>query len=84
MLRGFQSKGMSDTPAVGGQHGSSDNKAKESFTEKNELEPSASVLVDNRLDKMPSTTVLLSNRERLLLRKQALKMKKRPVIALGN
>ena len=27
---------------------------------------------------------LLSNKERMLLRKQALKMKKRPVLAVGN
>lgn len=34
--------------------------------------------------KMASRVVNLSNRERLLLRKQALKMKKRPVLAIGN
>ncbi|XP_044505930.1 CRM-domain containing factor CFM2, chloroplastic-like isoform X2 [Mangifera indica] len=34
--------------------------------------------------KMASRVVNLSNRERLLLRKQALKMKKRPVLAIGK
>ena len=33
---------------------------------------------------VPFRTAQLSNRERLLLRKQALKMKKRPVLAVGN
>ncbi|KAF7130072.1 hypothetical protein RHSIM_Rhsim10G0028500 [Rhododendron simsii] len=33
---------------------------------------------------VPVRAVWLSNRERLLLRKQALKMKKRPVLAVGN
>ncbi|XP_062106773.1 CRM-domain containing factor CFM2, chloroplastic [Humulus lupulus] len=78
------SKGMSDTPADDAQHGSSDNKALESFTDKNELEPSVPIKIENGLTEMPSTTVQLSNRERLLLRKQALKMKKRPVIAVGK
>lgn len=34
--------------------------------------------------KMPGRALQLSNKERLLLRKQALKMKKRPVLAVGN
>lgn len=33
---------------------------------------------------VPVRAVWLSNRERLLLRKQALKMKMRPVLAVGN
>ncbi|XP_027358991.1 CRM-domain containing factor CFM2, chloroplastic-like [Abrus precatorius] len=33
---------------------------------------------------LPSRSVYLSNRERLLLRKQALKMRKRPVLAIGK
>uniref|UniRef100_A0A0E0KRK7 CRM-domain containing factor CFM3, chloroplastic/mitochondrial n=1 Tax=Oryza punctata TaxID=4537 RepID=A0A0E0KRK7_ORYPU len=33
---------------------------------------------------LPSAAVPLSNRERLMLRKQALKMKKRPVLAIGR
>jgi len=36
---------------------------------------------DNR---KPSSVVCLSNRDRLLLRKQALKMKNRPVLAVGD
>lgn len=35
-------------------------------------------------DEMPSRIIPLSNRERLVLRKQALKMRKRPVLAVGN
>lgn len=33
---------------------------------------------------VPFKAAPLSNRERLILRKQALKMKKRPVLAVGN
>lgn len=33
---------------------------------------------------MPSRTPQLSNKERLLLRKQALKIKRAPVLAVGN
>lgn len=52
----------------------------------------ASVKMDSNLvpttmenaSKMPHRTSRLSNKERLLLRKQALKMKKRPVLAVGN
>lgn len=35
-------------------------------------------------EKIPFRAAGLSNRERLLLRKQALGMKKRPVLAVGN
>lgn len=35
-------------------------------------------------DEMPSRIIPLSNRERLVLRKQALKMRKRPVLAVGR
>jgi hypothetical protein len=34
--------------------------------------------------KMPRRALHLTNKERLLLRKQALQMKKRPVLAVGN
>ncbi|KAM6549914.1 hypothetical protein CsatB_021590 [Cannabis sativa] len=79
------SKGMSHTPDADAlQHCSSDTKAIDSFTDKNELEPSVPNKVENGLNEMPSTAIQLSNRERLLLRKQALKMKKRPVIAVGK
>lgn len=35
------------------------------------------------LDEMPMSRINLSNKERLLLRKQALRMRKRPVLAVG-
>ncbi|XP_059294069.1 CRM-domain containing factor CFM2, chloroplastic isoform X2 [Lycium ferocissimum] len=38
----------------------------------------------SRSEGMPSRKIHLSNRERLLLRKQALKMKKQPVLAVGR
>lgn len=38
----------------------------------------------SRSEGMPPKKVHLSNRERLLLRKQALKMKQQPVLAVGN
>ncbi|XP_019183525.1 PREDICTED: CRM-domain containing factor CFM2, chloroplastic isoform X2 [Ipomoea nil] len=40
--------------------------------------------MENRSNDVPSRTVQLSNKERLVLRKQALKTKKRPVIAVGR
>ncbi|XWS40800.1 hypothetical protein CRYUN_Cryun17cG0026600 [Craigia yunnanensis] len=40
--------------------------------------------VENVSNKMASTAKFLSNKDRLLLRKQALKMKKRPVLAVGR
>ena len=40
--------------------------------------------VENVSNKMASTAKFLSNKDRLLLRKQALKMKKRPVLAVGD
>lgn len=60
------------------------------------IEPSVSVMrsevtfspvhgpVVNDSNGKPRRSVLLSNKERLLLRKQALKMKKRPVLAVGK
>lgn len=49
----------------------------------NQLGESVPIVVeeDNR---KPSSVVCLSNRDRLLLRKQALKMKNRPVLAVGR
>ncbi|KAK1423297.1 hypothetical protein QVD17_18595 [Tagetes erecta] len=38
----------------------------------------------NTSNRRPHRSVILSNKERLLLRKQALKMKKRPVLAVGR
>ncbi|GMI99164.1 CRM family member 2, Arabidopsis thaliana CRM family member 2 [Hibiscus trionum] len=40
--------------------------------------------VENASEKMASTAKFLSNKDRLLLRKQALSMKKRPVLAVGR
>lgn len=58
----------------------------------NAIEPAKSAKIDLKLvpiavengSDMPHKAVLLSNKERLLLRKQALKMKTRPVLAVGN
>lgn len=58
----------------------------------NAIEPAKSAKIDLKPvpiavesgSEMPHRTVLLSNKERLLLRKQALKMKTRPVLAVGN
>nr|AFK45092.1 unknown [Lotus japonicus] len=50
---------------------------------KSDPEPPASV-ISRRSNVLPSRSVFLSNRERLLLRKQALQMKKRPVLAIGK
>lgn len=51
---------------------------------KNEFKPPVQRPVDTRSNEMPFRAAPLSNRERLLLRKQALRMKKRPVIAVGR
>lgn len=58
----------------------------------NAIEPAKSAKIDLKPvpiavesgSEMPHRAVLLSNKERLLLRKQALKMKTRPVLAVGN
>ncbi|XP_022774444.1 CRM-domain containing factor CFM2, chloroplastic isoform X2 [Durio zibethinus] len=50
----------------------------------NNLYVSTSSAVENVSNKMASTVKFLSNKDRLLLRKQALKMKKRPVLAVGR
>lgn len=52
--------------------------------DKSELKASSPVKFENNLDNMSTRAVQLSNKERLILRKQALKMKKRPVLAVGN
>ncbi|KAL0450626.1 UNVERIFIED_CONTAM: CRM-domain containing factor CFM2, chloroplastic [Sesamum latifolium] len=48
------------------------------------LEPSLKKAMSETTPAMPSRALQLSNRERLLLRKQALKMKKLPVLAVGK
>ncbi|KAJ7974502.1 Chloroplastic group IIA intron splicing facilitator CRS1 [Quillaja saponaria] len=54
------------------------------ISSKVETEPSAPVMVENGSNNLPSRSVHLSNKERLLLRKQALNMRKRPVLAVGK
>ncbi|KAL0332002.1 UNVERIFIED_CONTAM: CRM-domain containing factor CFM2, chloroplastic [Sesamum calycinum] len=49
-----------------------------------ELEPSLKKALSETTAPMPFRALQLSNRERLLLRKQALKMKKLPVLAVGK
>ncbi|CAI0455528.1 unnamed protein product [Linum tenue] len=44
----------------------------------------ASSVVKGKNEMMPSSRVQLSNRDRLILRKQALKMKNRPVLSVGK
>lgn len=65
-------------------HCVSNNKAMESSitSSKSDSEASAPVIKGSS-NELPSTSLYLSNRERLLLRKQALKIKKRPVLAIG-
>lgn len=77
---------MNISHVVGAQRGVYDGEVTESLAESDttELEPSVPVIVDKGLNETPSRSLHLSNRERLLLRKQALKMKKRPVLAVGN
>lgn len=66
------------------QHCVSISKVMESSIVASESDPDLSALVrDMSSNELPSRSVYLSNRERLLLRKQALKMKKRPVLSVG-
>ncbi|KAK7266208.1 hypothetical protein RIF29_18850 [Crotalaria pallida] len=67
------------------EHRVSDNKAMESSvtSSKNDPKPAAPVMNRSASD-LPSRSVYLSNKEKLLLRKQALKVKKRPVLAIGK
>lgn len=51
---------------------------------KTEPDSSVHVVKENGYDAIPVRAKSLSNRDRLLLRKQALKMKKRPVFAIGK
>ncbi|KAF8399334.1 hypothetical protein HHK36_015199 [Tetracentron sinense] len=64
----------------------SDSKTRESAVEsaRNKPEPSVCIDVEKGSDELPFRATPLSNRDRLLLRKQALKMKKRPVLAVGR
>ncbi|XP_038718440.1 CRM-domain containing factor CFM2, chloroplastic isoform X2 [Tripterygium wilfordii] len=85
------SEGMRDSAIGDAQHCGSDNNAMFSSDEstRNKMEPLFSAVEKNKsmegkLIEIPSTSVRLSNRERLILRKQALKMKKRPPFAVGR
>ena len=70
--------------SVDTEHCISNNKALESSDTSSKGDPEPSAPVINRgSNELPSRSVYLSNRERLLLRKQALKMTKRPVLAIG-
>ena len=71
---------------VGSQVHVPSNEARESsgISERNGLETSVPRTIGNALNKMPSRALQLSNKERLLLRRQALKVKNRPVLAVGN
>ncbi|XP_021299250.1 CRM-domain containing factor CFM2, chloroplastic [Herrania umbratica] len=71
--------------AINAKHGASKNGPMESLVESaSMLDVSISSAVENMSNKMGSTANFLSNKDRLLLRKQALKMKKRPVLAVGR
>lgn len=78
-------KGLTCSVTVDSQHCVSNNETMESSSKsnKNDSEQSVPSLVENGLS-MSSRATRLSNKERLLLRRQALKMKKRPVLAVGN
>ena len=77
----FQSEETGSSAVV--QHCVYDNNAIEpAKSAKIDLKP-VPIAVENGSE-MPHRAVLLSNKERLLLRKQALKMKTRPVLAVGN
>ncbi|CAJ2665531.1 unnamed protein product [Trifolium pratense] len=65
-------------------HSVSDNKGMEaSITSKSDPEPSAPVM-NKSSNEFPFRYSSLSNRERLLLRRQALTMKKRPIFSIGK
>ncbi|KAJ9135254.1 hypothetical protein P3X46_032462 [Hevea brasiliensis] len=72
-------------PLVNAEHYVPENEVMGSTEESttSELEESVSISMEKGGD-MPSKGVRLSNRDRLMLRKQALKMKKRPVLAVGR
>ncbi|OMO68852.1 hypothetical protein CCACVL1_19801 [Corchorus capsularis] len=72
--------------AVNAEDCISNNGSMESLIESanDKLHVSNSSTDENMSDKMASTAKFLSNKDRLLLRKQALKMKKRPLLAFGR
>lgn len=80
------SKALNSSAIVDSQNLVFDNEARESSgrSGNSESKPPVPIMVRKILNEMPSRAVHLSNSERLLLRKQALKMKKRPVLAIGR
>ncbi|KAG5527332.1 hypothetical protein RHGRI_028281 [Rhododendron griersonianum] len=79
------SRGSCYLPAVNAESHVGDEKAITSVeSTKNGTNNSVHSPVKNIPCGVPVRAVWLSNRERLLLRKQALKMKKRPVLAVGK
>ncbi|CAL0317240.1 unnamed protein product [Lupinus luteus] len=79
-----QLDGVSDS-VVETEHCVSNNKEIEASVTSSKSDPEPSAPVINRSsNQLPSRSVHLSNKERLLLRKQALMMKKRPVLAVGK
>ncbi|KAJ7974503.1 Chloroplastic group IIA intron splicing facilitator CRS1 [Quillaja saponaria] len=82
---GYQSDGPTIPVVVDAERSVSDEAMESSvISSKVETEPSAPVMVENGSNNLPSRSVHLSNKERLLLRKQALNMRKRPVLAVGK
>lgn len=75
-----------DGSVVETRHRVSSNEANESSAKLSKGGPksSAPVIDEKSSTEFPFRSVNLSNKERLLLRKQALQMKKRPVLAVGN
>ncbi|XP_068303099.1 CRM-domain containing factor CFM2, chloroplastic [Pyrus communis] len=84
--KSFSTNRLSSSATVVKHRRISDNEARDSSRRpgNSESEPSDPVLVRKNFNERPSKVVHLSNNERLLLRKQALKMKNRPVIAVGR
>lgn len=81
-LCGLQSGGIS-CPAVV-EHCVENNERVEASVKSEKMDSNLVPTTTENASKMPHRTSRLSNKERLLLRKQALKMKKRPVLAVGN
>lgn len=81
-LCGLQSEGKRHSAVV--EDSAYDNKAKELSDKSVKTDSKPDRLTMENGSKMPHRALQLSNKERLLLRKQALKMKKRPVLAVGN
>ncbi|KAG6719877.1 hypothetical protein I3842_03G028500 [Carya illinoinensis] len=78
----FMSEGKRHSAVV--EDSAYDNKAKELSDKSVKTDSKPDRLTMENGSKMPHRALQLSNKERLLLRKQALKMKKRPVLAVGR